>query len=174
MAYAATETEYSELYQELNQTKLNSVIEYFNANWHSIRKEWVSGLKNESVTFNNRTNNRVESINQKLKGVMSKFSRLPQFAQQLLKILDILKSERDHRALSIIQKVPVASFSASDEEKKYLQLVTPYAFSYVVKQCNDAPKVILGQENNGSFDISHQEWCTVRLQLFNAVVHFIK
>ena len=39
MAYAATETEYSELYQELNQTKLNSVIEYFNSNWHSIRKE---------------------------------------------------------------------------------------------------------------------------------------
>ena len=67
MAYAATETEYSELYQELNQTKLNSVIEYFNAHWHSIRKEWVSGLKNESVTFNNCTNNRVESINQKLK-----------------------------------------------------------------------------------------------------------
>ena len=66
MAYAATETEYSELYQELNQTKLNSVIEYFNANWHSIRKEWVSGLKNESVTFNNCTNYRVESINQKL------------------------------------------------------------------------------------------------------------
>ena len=66
MAYAATETEYSELYQELNQTKLNSVIEYFNANWHSIRKEWVNGLKNESVTFNNCTNYRVESINQKL------------------------------------------------------------------------------------------------------------
>ena len=66
MAYAATETEYSELYQELNQTKLNSVIEYFNPNWHSIRKEWVSGLTNESVTFNNCTNNRIESINQKL------------------------------------------------------------------------------------------------------------
>ena len=60
-----------------------------------------------------------------------------------------------------MQKVPIASFLASDEVNKYLQLVTPYAFPYVLKQIINATKVTLGQENNGSFHISHQEWCTV-------------
>ena len=65
LVYARNEEEYSKLYDELKNAP-QRVVEYFDSNWHSIRHEWVDGLKNASCNFMNRTNNRVESINQKL------------------------------------------------------------------------------------------------------------
>ena len=69
MVYARNEEEYSKLYDELKNATPQRVVEYFDSNWHSIHHEWVDGLKNASCNFMNRTNNRVESINQKLKSV---------------------------------------------------------------------------------------------------------
>ena len=79
MAYAKSATEYAELHQDLHGANLKSVTEYFNNNWHPIKEQWVDGLKNDNVTFQNRTNNRLECINQKLKSVITKYSSLPQF-----------------------------------------------------------------------------------------------
>lgn len=71
--YAATEAEYLELYQP-NKAEI-SYIKYYNTNWQERVGEWP---KNQCL---NRINNHVESINQKLKGVISKFSHVPQFVQ---------------------------------------------------------------------------------------------
>ena len=60
-----------------------------------------------SLTYQNRTNNRVKSINQKLKSVISKFSRLPQFCAELVGVLSVLQTERNHKAISLFQKVSV-------------------------------------------------------------------
>ena len=86
MSYATKEEAYFAIYKELQQTGLKTVTDYFNDNWHQIRNEWVCGLKDDNLTFQNHTNNRVESINQKLKSVISKFARLPQFCCELLKV----------------------------------------------------------------------------------------
>ena len=97
--------------EELKEIKLTKVIEHFDANWHGIRQEWVGGLRDEGLTYQNRTNNRVESINQKLKSVISKFGRLPQFCSELVGAISVLRIERDYRAISVFQKVPVQPFS---------------------------------------------------------------
>ena len=86
MSYATKEETYFGAYKELQQTGLKTVLDYFNDNWHQIRNEWVCGLKDHNLMFQNHTNNRVESINQKLKSVISKFARLPQFCCELLKV----------------------------------------------------------------------------------------
>ena len=52
--------------------------------------------------------------------------------------------------------------------------MTPYAFSYVLKQFNNAPKVVLGQKNNSSFDISHQEGCIVTATTLQCIFPFYK
>ena len=65
MAYAKSAEQYAELHQDLLGTNLKSVTEYFNTNWHPIKEQWVNGFKNDNVTFQNRTSNRIESINQK-------------------------------------------------------------------------------------------------------------
>jgi zinc finger SWIM domain-containing protein 3 len=39
LAYAKSENAYFEIYEELKQTNLESVIRFFNDNWHPIRSE---------------------------------------------------------------------------------------------------------------------------------------
>ena len=91
------------LYDELMNAP-QKVVAYFNSNCHSIRHEWVDGLKNASCNFMNCTNNRVESINQKLKSVITRYSGITQFFQDLMKCLTTLRVERDHTALEITTK----------------------------------------------------------------------
>lgn len=67
MAYAIGEQAYQQLYQALQQTKHQAVLTYFDSNWHSIKEQWVEGLKVQQRNFLMQTNNRAESINQKLK-----------------------------------------------------------------------------------------------------------
>lgn len=98
MAYA-TGDQYLQFYDELKGTNIKSVLEYFDTNWHCIRQQWVNGLKNDDISFMNRTNNRVESINQKIKSVMSKHSSINQFCSELLKVLSTLRVERDHKVM---------------------------------------------------------------------------
>ena len=52
----------------------------------------------------NRTNNRVESINQKLKMVISRYSGITLFFRDLMRCLTCLNIERDHRALDVTLK----------------------------------------------------------------------
>ena len=47
-----------------------------------IKEEWVVGLK-QSCHYNNHTNNRLESIKQKLKQVIGWFSSLQKFFEDL-------------------------------------------------------------------------------------------
>ena len=72
MAYAPSEDEYLKVYDQLQKDAPQEVVDYFNTNWHSIRSEWVFGLKFGSGSFLNSTNNRLESINGKLKQVIGR------------------------------------------------------------------------------------------------------
>ena len=160
MSYSKSSDEYTELLKELKEARLPAVLKYFNKNWHPIRDQWVECLKN-NINFLNRTNNRLESINQKLKSVISKYSNLPQFFSQLLITIDSLRTERDHRALTIFQKVPVTPFRVDSPEHQYMQLLTPYALSYVIKQLQLLTKVQVAEESENSdeceYDISTSE-----------------
>ncbi|XP_071176325.1 uncharacterized protein [Mytilus edulis] len=141
MAYARTEDSYSEFYRELKDTNLESVIRYFDKNWHPIRTEWVEGLKDNTTNLMNNTNNRVESTNQKLKGVISKFSNIVAFFDDLMKTVKSLRTERDHRAITIFQKVKVNRFESNSSLSEYLKQVTPFAFGYIAKQMEASHKI---------------------------------
>ena len=85
----------------------------------------------------NRTNNRVESINQKLKSVISRYSGITPFFQDLMKCLNTLRVERDHRALEITMKRRVSTYDPS---------TAPYSFEYVKDQLEQASKVQIVQQ----------------------------
>lgn len=140
MAYAKTNDEYLELYQDLKGAKLPSVTQYFETNWHPIKDQWVDCLKKD-VAFLNRTNNRIECINQKLKSVITKHSSLPQFFSQLRATIESLRTERDHRALNVFQKIPVTPFKPETPEYQYMEHITPYALNFVIKQLELVKKV---------------------------------
>ena len=149
MVYARNEEEYSKLYDDLKSLP-QRIVEYFDDNWHSIRHEWVDGLKNASCNFMNRTNNRVESTNQKLKSVISRYSGVTKFFQDLMKCLTTLKVERDHRALEITMKRRVSTYSEDSAFNQYMSLLTPYSFEYVKTQLEQSNKVRITEDINES------------------------
>ena len=142
MVYARNEDEYSKLYDELMNAP-QKVVAYFNSNWHSIRHEWVDGA---SCNFMNRTNNRVESINQKLKSLITRYSGITQFFQDLMKCLNTLRVERDHRALEITTKRRVSAHDLNTPLGQYMSLLTPYCFSYINYQLERVSNVQIVQQ----------------------------
>jgi hypothetical protein len=60
----------------------------------------VEGMQSNAHNYLNRTNNRVVSINQKLKKVISKFSNIVTFFEDLMRVVSSLRMERDHNTHS--------------------------------------------------------------------------
>ena len=83
MAYALSEDVFNCLHEQFQRDVPKEVVKYFNENWHPIRNEWVMGLKSASCgNFFNSTDNRLESINGKLKQVI-RSHYLPQFIRRV-------------------------------------------------------------------------------------------
>ena len=145
LAYSKSESEYDDHYQSLLESGLKSVIAYHNSNWHPIRCEWVECLKSADFTLGENTNNRLESINAKVKSVCSKYVSLSKFFDQFFAVLTCLRNERDHATImSLVKKRVIISDNSSDEQ--YAQVLTPYAFNLVCKQQEKMTKVKIADD----------------------------
>ena len=89
LAYSTSEEKYQEIYSRFCDSAPPTVCEHFNNNWHPIRQQWVTG------NFLNRTNNRLESLNVKLKSVISRYSSLEEFVDKFFLICRVLQSEQE-------------------------------------------------------------------------------
>lgn len=107
MAYASSEAEYLKLYQELKESAPKQVIDYFDNSWKGIKNEWVLHYKAISGSFLNSTNNRLESINGKLKQVINRHSSLEDFVNNFFVIVSAMRGECNHKAATMFQKVRV-------------------------------------------------------------------
>ncbi|XP_062522977.1 zinc finger SWIM domain-containing protein 1-like [Corticium candelabrum] len=158
MAYATNEVKYAELYSRFKTNAPAAVIDYFNKQWHPIRKQWTMGMKYSTGNFLNATNNRLESLNAKLKSVIPRFSSMETFTEKFFVILRVLWSERDHNASLSVLKVPTAFHSTSDEASKhYMRCLTPYAYKFVKKQMDMIAKVALKCAENQQYHVSSSE-----------------
>ena len=146
MAYSKSEEEYERTYEQLCHEASPAVLSYFNRNWHSIRNQWVDRLK-DGVNLGTRTNNRIESINSKVKSVLKHHSTLLEFAESILAALLSLRTERDHKTVNMFQKKSVKTYEAGSAEQKYQDLLTPYAFKYVLRQLGNRDRITLEQHN---------------------------
>ena len=144
LAYCTSEQKYQEIYSRFCDSAPSTVLEYFNSNWHPIRQQWAMGMKYSSGNFLNSTNNRLESLNAKLKSVIARYSSFEEFVDKFFLVCRVLRSERDHKAALVAQKVPVAYYSANNAACiKYIQHLTPYANHFVTKQMDLKEKVKL-------------------------------
>ena len=139
LAYSKSEEMYEVNRKQLNDTGFTRVTEYFESNWHPIRHEWVTCFI-KSFNFNTRTNNRLESINQKIKSVCSAFSDLQTFFRDFRAVLSCLRIERDHKVLNCTSKVSVFGVGSS-VEAQYTRMLTPYAAKFVREQYGKRLKV---------------------------------
>ena len=138
---AKSEVEYFYLYEDFTDSVPRCVVDYFNKNWHDIRSQWVEGLKNKTANFLNNTNNSLESINKKLKSVISRYSVVTLFFQDLMKAVKTLKNERDLRAAQLILKTPTLMATASSVEQRYAKMLTPFAFKHLKNQLDSFDKI---------------------------------
>jgi zinc finger SWIM domain-containing protein 3 len=72
IVYSRTSADYDANVTVLEESGVQSVIDYYRANWHNIKEQFVECFKGQNVTLGTRTNNRLECINQKIKSVCSK------------------------------------------------------------------------------------------------------
>lgn len=157
MVYAKSEAEYDSLYDQFQKDVPKEVVEYFDECWHKIKDEWVIGITSCCGTFLNTTNNRLESINGKLKQVISRNSSLEEFIHHFFVILTALRTERDHKAAVMFQKVKVQPFVQGSPESEYTKLLTSYASGLVIKQLEIAKKVKNIKEENDRYVVETSE-----------------
>lgn len=136
MCRAEDDDRYHEHYLRLEEVASAGVLEHFVAHWHEIRSQWVQGLQ-EAPTLGNRTNNRLDSINQKVASIVAKHEGLDQLFQALIGFATRLRTERDQRAMQTILKIAALPHMTEDE-RKYMAYLTPYAFKRVSQQMQAA------------------------------------
>ena len=141
LAYSRSVDEYDGYYTDFISSAPRSVVSYFDNNWHPIREQWVMFMKCLSGNFLNDTNNRLESINQKIKFVLTKYSSLEEFTEYFLSLLKTLRNERDSIAINTIHNVPFLVFPESSPEYRHRKLLTSFAYNHVLKQIELAGKV---------------------------------
>ena len=81
-----------------------------------------------------KTNNRLESINGKLKSVFSRFASLSCFFDHFFAVLSVLRNERDHNTVMALVSKPVSCTEEVLPENQFANLLTPYAQQFVTKQ----------------------------------------
>ena len=166
MAYAKTETEYTGIYDQFASIVPKKVLDYFDENWHTIKEEWVLGFKFSTGNFLNTTNNRLESINGKLKQVITKYSSLEFFIEQFFIILPVLRNERNYKTIYSYQKVKVVPYNINSPKGQYSDLLTAYATTYVLEQLdlseklqyefvNENAGVFRTETSQGQIEVSH-------------------
>ena len=126
-------------------------------------------FKGANFILGEKTNNRLESINVKVKSVCSKYACLSKFFDQFFAVLSCLCNERDQESLMAKKKVILLE---DVDEKQYAQLLTPYAFDFLHKQLNLKNKVKLTESgvlsSEGTLTVTEDScqckfWCTMHL-----------
>ena len=145
LTYSASEVEYMKKYEEMCLSMSPRVKNYFDVNWHHIREQWVEGLKSNQMNLGVRTNNRIESFFSHLKKSLIQRGSLQELIERYMLCLSTLRSERSHRLLQALSKVPCQP--VSPEEEPYRKFVTPYCFRMIQDQLKTSYKVDVLAEN---------------------------
>lgn len=110
LAYSRSSHEYESLYQQLLSLNMESVTDYYNTNWHNIKQEWTLFGRNQHSNYLNTTNNRTESLNQKIKMISCRHSNLTRFFENIFITVSVTASEKDIRAVRLTMKTPRQRF----------------------------------------------------------------
>ena len=155
MANAKSPHMFNEQYEALKNLGVRAVIDFFEKNWLPIKEEWATCYKNSKFTLGELTNNRLESMNGKIKSVCSKFASLDTFFSEFFDVLRVLRSERNHSHIMQRIKTPaMRQHEVTSEDMKYATYVTPYAYSLILKQLLLRDSVKMPEEDGHPCDSS--------------------
>nr|XP_042913684.1 uncharacterized protein LOC122273738 [Parasteatoda tepidariorum] len=152
MAYARNEILYQDIYEKLLSSCPKRVVDYFNKNWHPIRQEWtLMCSKHESLL--NRTYNRLECMNGKLKTIIKPFSSLNNFIQNFFILINSLRNERNKDMAKSV--LTTRSSELGIDEALYSKRLQPYAFNFILKNMKEVENTVV-TEVDGQFYYSYE------------------
>lgn len=155
MLYAGTEAKYMAAYEKII---FPTVKDYIDKNWHplDVRQQWATYCTDDLQNYLTRTTNRVESINQKLKTVITKYGKLNTFLKETLQCVESLNVERDYRTIASLQRKPIRAVNESSLEFKYRALLTKFAYSHFVDEMENLDSVTLVGEMEGCYILKNR------------------
>ena len=145
LVYADSETEFSELLQQLHA--FPTVFGYYNRCWAGCKGEWAACCTKHRPTFGIRTNNFVESMNQKIKFLLHRNTTFYDCIEKLLKLFAFKQQELDQRIAEAAGKKTVIYQSQLPAE--FCSKLTPPAVKEVNRQLEKASKWV---QDNVSFE----------------------
>ncbi|KAL7299452.1 hypothetical protein TKK_0007694 [Trichogramma kaykai] len=140
MPHAKSDSEYMQLYNNFRKLDIPQNLQlYFDSNWHDIRNQWVKCYMG-SYLFKNDTNNRLESLNQKLNYMCKSSNRLTEFLKKFFDYHDQVSRERDTDSVKMFAKKP--AYQNDLTVLRYYDLLTLYAYNHVRKQLKTMDTVL--------------------------------
>ena len=120
--------------------RISAADSYFRNSWDSIKEQWVIGLS-ESESIGNRMNNRIESLNQKIKQVIDRNAKFDAFAADLVNFLNMHRTEINGKICKTVNKVSTKGASDGTADGQYRRVCTEYAYKLVEAQIQKSKSV---------------------------------
>ena len=136
LLYADSESQFNEIQQQMQA--FPTVATYYNRCWACCKHEWAMCYTKSHVTFGIRTNNFVESMNQKIKFVPNHNTTFYDGVEKLLKLLSFKQQEMLHRNAEAATKKVIIYNSKLPLE--FCSKLTPAAVKEVNRQFEKASK----------------------------------
>ncbi|XP_038067432.1 uncharacterized protein LOC119737288 isoform X2 [Patiria miniata] len=141
LAASKSEAVYMEIYKQLLNTELQTVIKYYNTTWHNNRQEWVEGLKSRSVTLKKEDPEKLKAVSEKLVAVFKNSPTSKKVMTNLKREVESLREERDKTAAALLAENAPITNPDNTTVSKFQQYLTPCALKYVLRQLKLSWKV---------------------------------
>ncbi|KAL3889975.1 hypothetical protein ACJMK2_002287 [Sinanodonta woodiana] len=138
MVYAKSKTAYDNSFGQLHNVAPQQFVDYYHKNWLESAPMWCAYQTNMHINLGNTTNNRMESMNQKIKDVLHMNLSVPEAVQGLLLVCRASNYAVRHR--SFVQQMTVPYRLNDDDEVVdiVVKQLTPYAANIVVHEFKTA------------------------------------
>ncbi|XP_057320539.1 uncharacterized protein LOC130664581 [Microplitis mediator] len=134
LAKSSSAENYDKIYEEFKKAVPLQVLEYFNQNWHPIRAEWTA-YSMKYGNLGNTTNNRLESLNSKIKNKLLRHKSLVNFINNFFELILSRQHESNHKRANEFLKINTSkSFLTVDEENKFRSYLSEPVFEKVLNE----------------------------------------
>ncbi|XP_052130874.1 uncharacterized protein LOC113218091 isoform X1 [Frankliniella occidentalis] len=127
MVYSMTEERYKELCDSLPSVASETFLDYFNDNWANYGASWACYDRLNSLNLGQRTNNAVESHNQKIKTIVSRRNSLPELIKALLILQVSCDNVTNYNDFLGLMKMSYRTDTTDPNIKLMLNSATPFA-----------------------------------------------
>ncbi|OXU17032.1 hypothetical protein TSAR_001789 [Trichomalopsis sarcophagae] len=150
LAYAENINIYEYRLREMVKECPECILSYFFQNWDDIKLQWTCYNEHHG-TFYNRTNNRTESINQKLKQVIDKMNKMSNPLQAVTHFFTWKNFHDNENKRKIMRNFgSILQREQSEDEKKYMNYLMDGPGEIVLNEIKNKNYITFDNDNQNN------------------------